>query len=73
MVRKCRSHRGNFVGHLVVRGGSWEGREVALKRVFCVVIALVFKTRAPPGCLTADGKGLGERQRVETEREKIRE
>ena len=30
-------------------------------------ICLVFKMRAPWGCLKADGKGLGERQRVKTE------
>lgn len=35
---------------------------------------MVFKMRAPCGCLNADGKGLGDRQRVKTEkRERIRD
>lgn len=45
------------------KGEGSKGKSVS---VCGLCICLVFKMRAPWGCLNADGKGLGERQRVKT-------
>lgn len=48
-----------------------KGKAVSVCGLF---VWLVFKMRAPWGWLNADGKGLGERQRVKTEEgERIRD
>ena len=55
-------------GYKEVVAGKGEGSKV--KAVSVCGLCLAFKMRAPWGCLSADGKGLGEKAEGEDRREK---